>query len=209
MLAEWSDVKSVLVNRSLSAQYTIIGANFWIKAIDGSFEVECVIPTNTSLSSDSLDFVTNFQANANKPLTSNSDVQSQPPYGSKTVTISGVVKKLFARFTGLQFNVVAGVNTLSYTATYPWVKLIGVEAVNCEALDTVDFKVYDTALGTYSGVPNALLNQFSYSLNLPKDFYQRMAQFDADIYQGMVLQVTYTSQSTKTIGINLLLDQVV
>lgn len=69
MLAEWIDVKSVLVNRSLSAQYTIIGTNFWIKAIDGSFEIECIIPTDTS-NADSLDFVTNFQPNANQPLVS-------------------------------------------------------------------------------------------------------------------------------------------
>lgn len=68
MLAEWSDVKSVLTNRSLSAQYTIVGSNFWIKAIDKSFEIECIIPTDTSLSADSLDFVTNFQPDANKPL---------------------------------------------------------------------------------------------------------------------------------------------
>lgn len=208
MLAEWSDVKSVLTNRNLSAQYTIIGPNFWIKAIDGSFELECVIPTNTSISSDSLDFVTNFQSNANKVSVDSINVQNQPPYGSKTVTIGGVVKKLFARFTGVQFSVVSGPNTLVYTSTFPWAKLIGVEVVNCEALDTADFKVFDTAAGTYSGYPNALLNQFSFSLNLPKDFYQRMAQFDADIYAGMIIQITYSSQTNKNIGINFLLDEV-
>jgi hypothetical protein len=66
MLANWADVKSVLTNRGLSAQYTIIGTNFWIKAIDRSFEIECILPTDTSLSADSLDFVTNFQPTANQ-----------------------------------------------------------------------------------------------------------------------------------------------
>lgn len=209
MLAEWSDVKSVLVNRSLSAQYTIIGTNFWIKAIDGSFEIDCVIPTDTSLSTDSLDFVTNFQSASNKPRVSNSFVQSQPPYGSKNIVINSITHSLFARFTGMQYALTAGSNVLQYTATYPWSKLIGVECVNCEALDTVNFAVYDTPTGTYSGVPNRLLQQFSYSLNLPKDYYVRMAQFDADVYQGMVIQMTYVSQNAKTVGINFLLDQVV
>lgn len=209
MIAEWLDVKSVLVGRNLSAQYTIIGTNFWIKAIDGSFELSCIIPTNTSLSADSLDFVTNFQSNANKPQITNSNVQSQPPYGSKIVAINGITHNLYARFTGQQYSLAIGANTLQYTATYPWSKLIGVECINCEALDTVNFMIYDTSLGTYSGHPNALLNQFSFSLNLPKDFYQRMAQFDADIYQGMIITMIYNSQSAKTVGINFLIDQVV
>jgi hypothetical protein len=135
-------------------------------------------------------------------------INSQPPFGSKSILVNGVTKKLFARFTGQQYTVAIGVNTLTYTATYAWAKLLGVEVVNCEALDTTDFKVYDTAQGTYSGTPNALLNQFSYALNLPKDYYQRMAQFDADIYAGMVIQITYTSISAKTIGLNLFLNEV-
>ena len=208
MTAEWVDVKSVLVGRSLSAQYTIVGSNYWIKAIDGAFELDCVIPTDTTLSADSLDFVTNFKPTGNEAVVLSANIQSDPPYGSKTIQISGVTKKLFSRFTGKQYSVTTGSNTLTYTSTFTWAKLLGVEAVGCEALDTVDFKVYDTSTGTYSGVANALLNQFSFALNLPKDFYQRMAQFDADIYAGMVIQITYTSISNKTVGINFLLDEV-
>src|SRR5690348_862004 len=66
MLADWADVKSVLVGRNLSAQYTIIGTNYWIKAIDGAFEIDCILPTDTG-NSDTEDFVTNFLPNANKP----------------------------------------------------------------------------------------------------------------------------------------------
>lgn len=135
-------------------------------------------------------------------------VIAQPPYGSKTITVGNGTKKLYARFTGVQFSVSQGSNTLNYVVTYAWAKLLGIEVVNCEALDNADLKVYDTASGTYSGVPNLLLNQFSYTINLPKDFYVRMAQFDADIYAGMVIQITYVSQSAKTIGLNLLIDEV-
>jgi hypothetical protein len=135
-------------------------------------------------------------------------IASAPPYSSKNITVNGVTKKLYARFTGVQFSLSQGTNTLTYTATYTWAKLLGVEVINAEALDTADLKVYDTAAGTYSGVPNALLNQFSYTLNLPKDFYTRMAQFDADLYVGMIIQITYVSKSAKDIGLNLLLNEV-
>lgn len=132
-----------------------------------------------------------------------------PPFGAKTLVVSGVTHKLFSRFTGFQQSLSPGSNTITYTSTYPWAKLLGVEVINSEALDYVDFKVYDNSSGTYSGVANALLNQFSYSLNIPKDYYQRNAQFDADIYVGMIIQITYTSVSAKTVGFNLFLNQVV
>lgn len=135
-------------------------------------------------------------------------ITATPPYSSKSIVVAGATKKLYARNTGIQSAVVAGSNTFNYTATYAWAKLLGVEALNCEALDTVDFKVYDTAAGTYSGFPNAFLNQFAYALNLPKDFYQKMSQFDADLYAGMIIKITYVSQSAKTVGINLLMNEV-
>ena len=135
-------------------------------------------------------------------------VSATPAFGSKTITVSGVTKKLYARNVGFQAPLTAGANIVDYTATFAWSKLLGAEVINSEALDTIDLKVYDTATGTYSGYPNALLNQFAYSVNLPKDYYIRMANFDADIYVGLIIRVTYTSVSAKTIGINLLFNEV-
>lgn len=151
-------------------------------------------------------------AHSGQPLPQNTaqpvSVQAAPPYGSKTITVSGATKKLYARNVGIQQALSAGSNTITYTASYAWVKMLGVEAINCEALDTVSFKVYDNASGTYSGYPNLLLNQFSFSLNLPKDYYLRMANFDADVYAGMVIKVEYTSVSAKTVGLNFLFNEV-
>lgn len=135
-------------------------------------------------------------------------VQSSPAFGAKTFLANGVTKKLYARNTGVQQALTAGSNVISYTLTYPWVKIIGVEVINAEALDYVDLKVKDTAAGTYSGVPNYTLNQFAYAHNVPKDYYIRMAQFDADIYVGMVLEITYYSISAKTVGINWIMNEV-
>lgn len=135
-------------------------------------------------------------------------VSSTPPFADKTMVIAGVTKKLYARTVGIQAALSVGANTITYTATFPWVKITGIEAINCEALDTAHFKVYDTAAGTYSGYPNALLNQFGYSVNLPKDFYKRIADFDADLYIGMVIKVEYVSISEKTVGLNLIMNEV-
>lgn len=137
-------------------------------------------------------------------------VQALPPFGSKNVMINGLSKSLFARFTGIQYTVNPGSNTLIYTATYPWIKMLGLEIINGQSGDTADLKICDTATGTYSGHPNYMLNQFAYTMNIAPNFYSKMAQFDADLYYGMVIQITYVSVSDvpKTVGINLLMNEV-
>jgi hypothetical protein len=135
-------------------------------------------------------------------------ISSAPAFQAKTLVINGVTKKLFARNIGFDYALSAGTNTITYSIPYPWLKMLGMEVVNCEALDKVNFKVFDNSLGTYSGVPNLLLNQFAFNLNLPKDYYSRESRFDADIYYGMVLSIEYNSISAKTIGINLAANEV-
>jgi hypothetical protein len=136
------------------------------------------------------------------------NVESTPFIGSKTIAIAGVTKKLFARHVGIQQALTAGANEITYTGTFAWTKLVGLEVVNSEALDIVDLKVYDNDAGSFSGVPNLMLNQFGFSVNMPKDFYIRMAQFDADFYATMVIKISYNSVSAKTIGINFLMNEV-
>lgn len=135
-------------------------------------------------------------------------VQSSPSFGSKTLLVGTVTKKLYARNTGIQKVLTQGENTLSFVIAYPWIKFVGVEVVNCEALDIVNLKILDNAQGSYSGVPNLVLNQFSYAHNLPKDYYIRMSQYDADLYAGMTVEVLYTSVSAKTVGINFIMNEV-
>jgi hypothetical protein len=136
------------------------------------------------------------------------NIQSIPSFAAKTLVVGGVVKKLYARNTGIQQALDQGTNTITYVINYPWVKLLGVEVIGAETLDYCDFEVYDDAQGSYSGYPNLKLNQFAYSVNVPKDYYIRTSQFDADLYQGMMLKVTYNSVSAKTIGINLIMNEV-
>lgn len=199
----WTSFKQFVTARGVSLQYLDINGDYHLVAIDGPFSIKCFLPQDGS--ADVLDFEINYKANGNK-----SPIQATlaSTYTAKTLVINGLTKKLYARNTGITASVTTGSNQIDYTATYPHVKIVGVECINSEALDSVDMKVYDTPAGTYSGIPNQLLNQFAYSVMLPKDFYQRISQFDADLYQGMVLRFNYTSVSNKTVGFNLIMSEV-
>jgi len=97
MQVQWSSVKSVLTARNLSAQYIVAGTFYWIKAIDGNFEVDCLIPivTPTPAGSDQADFETNFMPNANASPRANvvqvlgADTLTLSPFGA--VTTSGQI----------------------------------------------------------------------------------------------------------------------
>jgi hypothetical protein len=199
MQLSWSQLKVIVAAKALNMQYVDLGDNYWIKAGEGLFEVECFLPIGVS-NTDTTDFETNFKAGANKSVTTLTQ-----SFTSKTLANG---KKLFARNTGLQFTLSAGANALSYTATLPWAKVTGIEVIGAESLDYADLKVNDTAAGTYSGVPNYLLNQFAFSVNIAKDYYTRTSTFDADLYIGMVININYTSVSAKAIGVNLILSEV-
>lgn len=206
LYVDWATLKSFVTAKSLSIQYVTIESTYRLRAIDGFFCLDCSIFKDGN--DDQVDFETNFKPAGNKLVVQSTSVQSVPSFGAKTFLSNGVVKKLFARNTGFQQAVTTGSNVINYTATYAWAKVLGVEIIGGETLDYVDFEVYDTAAGTYSGVANALLNKFAYSHNIAKDYYVRLSQFDADLYVGMIIKITYNSQSNKTVAINLIMNEV-
>jgi hypothetical protein len=196
ILTTWSALKTLSASKAIAMQYVEEDRIYRVFVPDSPiiFSTEILIGTD-----DATDFETNYKAKTNTP---NAILPS--PYASK---IYGT-KKLYARNTGKQFTLTTGSNDLVYTATYPWVKFSAMECIGGEALDYGELKVYDSASGTYSGVANALLNQFGYTLNIGPEFYKRESQFDADLYAGMVLKITYNSISDKTIGINYIMNEV-
>jgi hypothetical protein len=70
MQVNWSEIKAVIDSKNLSAQYVTVGDNYWIKAFDGMFEVECLIPTDPT-HADTIDFEANYKPTANAPLKTN------------------------------------------------------------------------------------------------------------------------------------------
>lgn len=130
-------------------------------------------------------------------------VSTTSPFASKE--LAG--KKLYKRVHGISESLSSGSNTVSYTITYPWCKINAIEVIGAELGDTMSLKVKDDASGTYSGTANYVLNQFGFDVNIAKDYYEHKSEFDADLYVDMVLEITYTSQSAKSIGINFILNE--
>jgi len=203
---DWEQIKTVASQRSLTLHWVLFDDRYRIWAVDNQllFETQLLLVQTTEVA----EFEASYKTPGNKSPVQNTVVQLVPAYGNKKVNVNGVIKNLFARNRGIQQTLTTGTNTVSYTCTYPWAKLVGAEIIGGETLDTVNFKVYDTATGTYSGVANALLNQFGFNVNISSGFYKREAPYDADIYQNMVLALEYTSVSNKTIGVNLLMNEV-
>lgn len=135
-------------------------------------------------------------------------VDSSPPFNAKTVSISGVTKKLYKRVTGIQTAVTTGVQDAYYTIPFAWCKITGLQVVGSEGLDKASFWVLDSTAGNYSGYPNYPLNQFGFAVNICKDFYEYHSEFDADLYQNMQVRIQYTSVSDKTVGFNFILNEV-
>ena len=192
-------LKAFVAANSLNLFRADEGVAWYVFAISGDIIHEARIFKDDG--ADQTDFESSF-ASLSKNIPISIYIQ---PFSSKTLPNG---KKLFARTTGFQATLTAGANVVNYTVTYPWVKVTGIEIIGCEALDVVQLKVFDTNTGTYSTIPDCQLNQFGYTVNLPKDFYSRTSSFDADLYVGMIIKIEYTSISAKTVGFNLILNEV-
>lgn len=206
---DWTTFKAFVNARVLNIQYLDLFSNYYISANDGPFTLDTLIPQDGSMTTDQTDFETNYKT---KHSTNASPVQTLTPttFTSKIVNSHGVQYNLFPRNTGFTSNVNNGTNTITYTATYPWVKFIGIEIINATAGDYASMLVLDSTTGTYTGVNNAPLAQFGYTLNIAPNFYSRQAPFDADLFVNMQLRVSYVSASllAKTIGLNLIMNEV-
>ena len=117
-------------------------------------------------------------------------------------------KSLFKRVHGVTQALNTGANTITFAIPYPWVKITGLEIVNGAALETASVSVLDSTSGTYTGVANYKLNQFGFNIVVAKDYYEHKSEYDADLYYGMQIQITYESLSDKTVGINFILNEV-
>lgn len=192
----WSSVKSFASSRNLSIQWIDVGDFYYLKAIDGLFAIETMLPKDGG--DDQADFEANFKAKGNVP------VGYAPPFAAKTLG----TKKLYKRLHGINQELSEGSNNIIFAIPYDWIKITGLEVINGEALDFISMYVLDSTTGTYSTVPNYVLNQFGFNVNISPDHYSYKSEFDADLYRNMQIKVVYNSKSAKTVGINFVLNEV-
>lgn len=139
------------------------------------------------------------------------------PFASKEMPDG---KRLYRRIHGVEIAIAANAET-EYTFTVPYVfcKVTGAKIVWAFEGLKADFKIYDNAscsMQIAAGVPeayrvpNAMLNQFGFDVNIAKDFHSDDSPYDADLYQDMKIKMIFknSTATAKTIGINIVLHEV-
>lgn len=130
----------------------------------------------------------------------------------KTVKTEAFANKgqLFFRGQGVSQTITANSTAnIIFTIPYPKTKLNGVEILYGAKGDTCNFKVLDSTTGSYTTVPNYLLNQFGYNWNVEEGSQKELLPYDADVFYGMQLVVEYTNNDNidKLIGINFYIHE--
>ena len=131
------------------------------------------------------------------------------PFASKDLPDG---RKLKRRTNGITFTIPAEDSiTVSYIVPYGQAKMNEVEVLWAPEGVTAQMNVKDTSAGTYSTIPNRILDSFGNAVNIAKDYWKGRSEYDADVYIGMVLEfvITNSSNVSKTVGINMVLHEVV
>jgi hypothetical protein len=127
------------------------------------------------------------------------------PFASKELANG---KRLYRRKHGYAFELVPGENVKTITVPYNVVKINEIEILNALEHMSVDLKVRDTAAGTYSTVPNMVLNQFGFSVYIRPGRFEDISQYDAELYTGMVLELKFTATIPQTVYVNIVFHEV-
>jgi len=190
----WTFFKSLVSSSSVGWIYTTEPNNAY--SVYVSYQgliLKCYISANSTELSE---FESTYKSLGNKKI-------SPSPFGPKE--IDG--KKLYKRIHGTRPSLTTGTNEVLFTVPYAWVKITSLEVVGGELGDYASFYILDSSTGTYTQVPNSILNQFGYATNIAKDAYQQRSEFDADLYINMQIKIIYNSVSNKTIGLNYILTE--
>lgn len=130
-------------------------------------------------------------------------VNTFSPFASKK--ING--KRLFKRVHGIAQNCIVGENIFEFIVPYDQCKITGLEIVGAQNCDTADLEIYDSDVNPISGYAGIKLNQFGFSVNVCKDYYEHKSEYDADLYLGMKLEMHFFAQAAGLIGINFILNE--
>lgn len=110
-------------------------------------------------------------------------------------------KNLFRRKHGFFSDEIAPQTSgvVSLVVPYDLCKINTLEIVNCSKDINLDFKVYDTPIGSISGVENYMLNQFGYNVEMPESgMYRDVSEYDADLIKSMKIEITINNESNET-----------
>ena len=100
---------------------------------------------------------------------------------------------------------------LIITVPYSHAKIDKAEIIGCREGDNADLCVHDTDTGLISTIPEYLLNQFGFGVAMPNGMYIDESKYEADLFLGMKIKVTYYNNSTESrlVAVNFTLHEVV
>lgn len=126
--------------------------------------------------------------------------------------LADIQKRLFRRQHGIEVTLNANGNTeIEFDIPYAWAKITTMEVIGLPERMKADLTIHDTSLGLFTGVPKLQLNKFGYDVNVAKDYFKDHSEYDADLYMGMIIRITFKNHTNLTpiIGINFTLHEVV
>lgn len=199
---DWTTFKSVITAQNAAFRYVTLDNNYYMYTSETTNPISCSIPITSPAGSDQSDFETNVKSKGNK-----SAAVTLVPFADKVLPNG---KRLYVRVHGISASVSGAPDNIDFVIPYAACKITGLEIINGAVGDTCNFKVLDTPSGTISGVPNAVLNQFGFNVNVAKDYYKRESSYDADLIQNMTIRIEYDSVATlpAPVYVNIILHEV-
>jgi len=203
----WQDFKTTIIDKNLGIQYYVKGIFYYLIAFDANLTFTCEIEQNTPRSSEQIDFEDNFKllSTTNSNITNNVLVSGQNPFASKVLPNG---QKIFKRVHGVKHVLSSATDVIRFTVPYTQCKITGIEILGANFGDTANFNVYDTSSGTLSTIPNFKLNQFGFDVNIKPSHHVENSEYDADLIQGLVLEVEITGITGQEVLINFILHEV-
>jgi hypothetical protein len=192
----WLEFKSLLLSKKISITFVTTTESYKLFISLESIIFNCNLFRDGGV--DVIDFETNYKSYGNK---FNGIISS--PFSSKNIDGKG----LFKRVHGIQKECLVGENIFTFVIPYTQCKITEIEIIGASNCDRVELEVYDNPSGTISGIPNRLLNQFGFMVNVSKDYYSQKSEYDADMIKDMMIEVHVYSSIVGIIGINFNLNE--
>lgn len=200
----WTDFKSNLDTMSIPHQYYTKGLTYILIAFNDRLTYICQLDIADT---DYADWNTNYKALANTKILSNINIEQQTAQAKPFATSVGHSFK----GKGFKQNCLKNATTTASEQVFDIYDMTGVEILNGKLGDEIHMKILDDANGTYSGFPNAQLDEFGITWNIRPDVFVKNLPYSARVYPGMLVTFDYTNNDTadRIIYFNLDLHKVV
>jgi hypothetical protein len=206
----YTDWKSNVTTKKLEHYNYIMSDRRYLLAVDGQLVFMHQLDQD-----DEQDYVDNFESSSNKKM---GNFYQREPFATKFLKTG---EMLFRRKHGKKVTIPANdKKVVTFEVPYTKCKINKLEVIDANKRDRVDLKVRDSVMGIAQlgmGVPpaaveaNKLLNQFGFDVVVCDLLYSDKSDYDADLYQGMIVEITYYNDTPddKEVGFNIIFHELV